>query len=205
MCVYVYTYVNLLAKCVSLAHVWAPRSRGVRNGWSRTNIIRGPLVTGFVPSQSGYKHAERLGRGVAALSRLPSMNRCSDFTEFHQNESHRRYEGVTVLSSHFPVPFQQVTLLTQTEAPCAGGPGSSHRHAHSLQTQSFYIISLSFGCDYLLPPKKYRHRYSATPLIIIKWASQLTSPLKVQWGLNWVWRRRCLTRWREGASQPLDF
>lgn len=203
MCVY--TYVNLLAKCVSLTHVWAPRSRGVRNGWSRTNIIRGPLVTGFVPSQSGCKHAECLGRGVAALSRLPSMNRCSDFTEFHQNESHRRYEGVTVLSSHFPVPFQQVTLLPQTEAPCAGGPGSSHRHAHSLQNtellHNFFVLWVWLS---LAPQKNHQHRYSVTPLIIIKWASQLTNPQKVQWGLNWVWRHRCLTRWREGASQPLD-
>ena len=122
-----------------------------------------------------------------------------DFTKMSHMEGVREWQ-VWVPASW----FHSSTLLPQTEAPCGGGPGSSHRHAHFLQTRSLHTTALSFGCDYLLPPpKNHQHRYSATPLTVIKWASQLTNPLRVQWGLNWVWRHRCLTRWREGASQPL--
>ena len=204
MCVCVYIHMSIFWPSVSHSLTCEPLGA---EGWEMAGA--GPASSEahwslrFVPSQSGCKRAECSGRGVAALLRLPSMNMCSDFAKFHQNESHGRCEGVTGLSSHFLVPFQHPS------APDRGTVWWGSRQQP--QTWPFppntepphHCFVLQVWLPVAPPPKNHQHRYYANPLIVIKWASQLTNPLKVQWGLNWVWRHRCLTRWREGASQPL--
>lgn len=122
---------------------------------------------GFVPSQSGCKRAECSGRGITALLRLPLMNTCSDFTKFHQNESHGRCEGVTGLSSHFLVPFQHPFApdggtvwwgSRQQPQTCPFPPNTEPPH-------HCFVLR---ACLSLAPPKKSSASLLCNPLIVIK-------------------------------------
>ena len=123
-----------IVQCLSLAQLWTSQrsvptapSTGVRGlaQWRVTRQVQCPLrSTGH---SDGPLHSLDLsfpkswGEGSCAafqLKKIPLSARCSDFVEFHPNESHWMWGGVTRLRSyHFLCTHQHLMLLPEAAAP----------------------------------------------------------------------------------------